>query len=278
MTRLRWKLSTICTASVILSALVTVLTGQANAVTGGTVVSAPHSYPFIGYMTIKRPLGGGKVCGATLISRDYALTAAHCLQDAKDGKGKRFSANEATVTFGQTSRSGGGGETRGVSKFIRHPRTDFDAANVNDVALLRLSRPIDTIMPARLAVCGSTPIRSVFSAGWGRGDGVLLDSLREAELADVNVSGELPGTDPYQYRYTTSSGALRLGDSGTGLLGRTPSGNVVLLGVLHKFHYDLASNVQIEKWERVDIGANQTDFIAQNVGFLDVTNACRPRF
>src|SRR3712207_4059282 len=61
---------------------------SASAVVGGRAATQP--YPYMAALEYD-PAGGsaqyGPVCGASLLSADRALTAAHCVVDDRDGDG-----------------------------------------------------------------------------------------------------------------------------------------------------------------------------------------------
>ncbi|OXA43741.1 Ovochymase-1 [Folsomia candida] len=111
--------------------------GPLGRIVGGQV-SAPYAWPWQGHW-----------CGGVLIGREWALTASHCLEN------KQFRLGQGTTWYvlaGEYDRTKTEGTEKmiGISRIFIHERfKEFD----NDIALLKLSRPIDwtpTIAPVCL--------------------------------------------------------------------------------------------------------------------------------
>lgn len=88
---------------------------------------------------------GSFLCGATLVSDQWVLTAAHCIEDAT---GNTISPGNITVRAGSLQKDSGG-VVAGVSRVIKHHAYE-SATTDNDIALLRLSSPLplsSTIRP-----------------------------------------------------------------------------------------------------------------------------------
>jgi secreted trypsin-like serine protease len=102
-------------------------------------------------------------CGASLIDSNSVLTAAHCVQ----GTPKQ----PLRVTVGRTVLSGGGGQTRRVSRIVIHPRYNGVSSDKYDAAVLTLSNPVRRIPAIRLAGASQNvlekPGRLATVAGWG---------------------------------------------------------------------------------------------------------------
>ncbi|XP_033121970.1 uncharacterized protein LOC117120977, partial [Anneissia japonica] len=117
----------------------------------------PGKWPWIGSITVY----GSHYCGAALIDREWALTAAHCL-------GRRIDY----IRFGTTDLEFHPSvfyEEVGVAEALPHPDYD-DYTLANDIALLRLERPVSYsafIQPICFGEDFAVGTECV-SAGWGQ--------------------------------------------------------------------------------------------------------------
>ena len=137
-------------------------------IVGGTV--APDgAWPAQAALLVNGPGGGSFTCGGTVIARTWILTAAHCVNRPDPDPAHRFIARPADIDVlvgTQDLRSGG---TRIHSVEIRvHPGWDYSMLR-NDVALIRLDRPVPTaIVPQALASATPAPGTAVTAVGWGK--------------------------------------------------------------------------------------------------------------
>ncbi|XP_020789112.1 chymotrypsin-like elastase family member 2A [Boleophthalmus pectinirostris] len=149
----------------------------------GGVDARPKSWPW--QVSLQYQSGGSfyHTCGGTLISRDWVLTAAHCIgsRTYRVYLGKyNLEQNEA----GSIAISPG--------KIIVHE--NWDSARIrNDIALIKLATPVnysDSIMPACLPPRGDVMPNNYpcYVTGWGRlwTGGPIADTLQQALLPVVD--------------------------------------------------------------------------------------------
>ncbi|KAM7347493.1 transmembrane protease serine 9-like [Cochliomyia hominivorax] len=113
-------------------------------------------------------LNGSHICGGSIISRNYILTAAHCVGDEDEGEVYHpYDPNLFTIRAGSTNRLMGG-VVKQVAKIIVHENYgNF----LNDVALLKLESSLvysDGIKPIPLATAEIPVGSNVVISGWGR--------------------------------------------------------------------------------------------------------------
>ncbi|XP_055847902.1 trypsin-1-like [Episyrphus balteatus] len=133
--------------------------GRSNRIVGGKV-SAPHAQPWLAGLWRQ----GKLYCGATLISRNFLVTAAHCVYS--------FSPNEIRVYLGGHEISKDYTEIRRIKAIHDHEYFDVVSFN-NDIALIELDRPVQfgpKVQPVCLPSAGEADYSGVLGlvAGWGK--------------------------------------------------------------------------------------------------------------
>jgi secreted trypsin-like serine protease len=121
-------------------------------------------YPFVAAVGVANASGSLKrlFCGGSLIAPSYVLTAAHCVVGAK--------TDQIAVVVGQTAFDSGQGESRTLTAIMIHPSFSLRTLR-NDVALLQLSAPIQSISPVALVGAGDGSFdvagTGLTVVGWG---------------------------------------------------------------------------------------------------------------
>ncbi|MFE2408529.1 S1 family peptidase [Kitasatospora sp. NPDC059408] len=111
--------------------------------------SASQNYSFI----VSLQQGGQHICGASLISPTWAVTAAHCVAGG--------TADQFTVRVGSGDRTSGG-EVASLARVVPHPNYSTN----NDIALLQLAAPVQA---TPIALADSAPAGTATRLlGWGQ--------------------------------------------------------------------------------------------------------------
>ncbi|MEE4177371.1 MAG: trypsin-like serine protease [Bacteroides sp.] len=163
-------------------------------IVGGDPVEI-RDYPWQVSLQLQPQYGGDHFCGGTIINGEWILTAAHCLVwDDVD-----FQPGFMRVRAGFTGLSSNEGSYYNVVEFVLHPDYNDDT-HQNDIALVRLSSPIDLTNPLTKAVkivtqsdaaAGLTdPDVIGLVSGWGTlySDGPSPDTLQAAAIPIVDPS------------------------------------------------------------------------------------------
>jgi secreted trypsin-like serine protease len=208
------------------------VTGSANAVVSGTVARQP--YPWLVNLTVP---GGSNddlhVCGASMITDRWAVTAAHCVDGGP--------VDELVARVGSNDRTSGG-HVRQLARVIKHPNFNRNPGDrgAADIALIELSARVD-VRPVRIAsVAATTPGTRTRILGWGNicaglepvcdENPVLLHQLD----TQITAGGDCASIDPVTELCTGDpaggSGACH-GDSGGPQVIATSYGQLEIVGV-----------------------------------------------
>lgn len=120
----------------------------------------PEAWAWMAGLVPKDSSASGVYCGASLIAKDWILTAAHCVIEKN--------SSSIDIIINQAQLDGSEGERLAVSAIIMHPLYN-DVTLENDIALLKLATPSE-ITPIQILSPFTTQddARKVATAlGWG---------------------------------------------------------------------------------------------------------------
>lgn len=131
---------------------------------------------------------GRHICGGSIISYNFIVTAAHCVTEIKHGETTPLNPKECTVVAGTTNRLEDGHLLQVASIRVHENYVDV----LNDIALLKLKKPLNSsekIQPIPLASSETPDGSSVFISGWGlsRDNGEIPVKLQWTNLTSISI-------------------------------------------------------------------------------------------
>uniref|UniRef100_A0A8C9NMX1 Acrosin n=1 Tax=Serinus canaria TaxID=9135 RepID=A0A8C9NMX1_SERCA len=133
--------------------------------------------------------GTGHLCGGSLISAKWVLTAAHCFAESRN-----LSAMRLLIGATQLTEPGPGAQVRLIKRLLVHKEYG-PADQSNDIALLELNEPVQCSSYIQLACVPNATVNvalleTCYVAGWGATTArsqKSSDVLQEAKVHLINV-------------------------------------------------------------------------------------------
>ncbi|KAJ2488520.1 hypothetical protein IWW37_004750 [Coemansia sp. RSA 2050] len=237
--RLRVSAVILCSMAAAVSAAPAV--GAVGRILGGSNAS-PNMFPFIVHLF----KDGNPFCGGALISKDWVLTAAHCVADkdsnGSSGAGSYVVGNPSSFKVGYGTNGGSLADSVEVESI--NVNAGFDPVwYTSDIALLKIKSNSDLVAKAKplgISTANISAGQRLTTAGWGQTSNEnsgQSNTLKYAQLVTADEATCKLGAADWngqngRYVCTSYSATPRIGtcfgDSGGPLLISTGSGYSLL--------------------------------------------------
>ncbi|XP_063413462.1 atrial natriuretic peptide-converting enzyme-like [Mytilus trossulus] len=192
---------------------------------------------------------GRPFCSGTLISKDWVVTAGHCVS-IPGSHNYTENPHYIEVQLGSVKRLRGQGTSRRADKVIHHPRLTWTGIGpiYYDIALIHLEKSItynEYILPICLPKTDFSSLSNCYIAAWGyinSNQAITVQDLREAKLQVLSDEECRTNTVPLEqevntnitycagYKFGVISGCQ--GDSGSPMMCEDHKGKWTLTGVM----------------------------------------------
>ncbi|WP_190812639.1 S1 family peptidase [Saccharopolyspora pogona] len=169
----------------------------ASAVATPLIIGGTQSTQTYSFMASMQSTDGQHHCGASLVDKQWLVTAAHCVEGQQPSK--------VQYRIGSTDRTSGG-ELVKPDKFVAHPKSTQkqagnDVATGYDIAMVHLSQPVKA-QPIKISATPPQPGTAVQLLGWGQTCGMPKCgeppvTLKELATKTIAASNCTSSQDPF---------------------------------------------------------------------------------